>query len=270
MERSKYPLEKLVYSVASVIPGFTALLTFQVAAPGSFSWFFRLSFLGYGAKLAVIVLVAFVVGFSMTTFLRVVLNGLGGAIRSQRPRKSSYVRPIAPWRDPRWRMALKGHLGSKAPEDTVLMTEELFDLKRKALELQPEPARSLALKNLNIEKSKTELDDFYWAQWYDHFHRIVLEPSDRDFAHMWSAIDANFGTAGLFVLLSSILIPSLRHWWSLVPAVGWTIVLIGQEYTNQDKYKNQWSTLSTQIKYLFETHPIPKATRVSAATSAFP
>lgn len=270
MERSRYPWQNLAYSVASIIPGFTALLIFQVAVPGSFTWFFRLSFLGYGAKLAVIVLVAFVVGVSMTTFLQVALNGLGGAIWSQRPPKSSYVRPLAPWRDPRWRMALKGHLGSQAPGDTVLMTEELFDLRRKTLELQPEPARSLALKNLNMEKSKTELDDFYWAQWYDHFHRIVLEPSDRDFVHLWTAIDVNFGTAGLFVLLSSILVPSLRHWWSLVPAVGWTIVLIGREFTNQDKCKNQWSTLSRQIKYLYEAHPIPRATRGSAATTAFP
>jgi hypothetical protein len=270
MERSNYPLEKMVSFVASVVPGFTALLTFQMAAPGSFSWFFHLGFLGYRAKLAVIVLMACVIGFSMTTFVRIVLSALGGAIESKRTPKPSYVYPIAPWRDPRWRMALKGYLGPQAPEDTLLVTQELFDQKRTALDLQAEPARSLALKNLTIQKSKTELDDFYWAQWYDHFHRVVLEPSDRDFANVRSVLNINLGTAGLCVLIGSIPVPSLRQWWSLVLAVGWTIVLIGQEFKDQDKYRSQWSTLSTQIKYLFEVQPIPKATRVSAATSTFP
>jgi hypothetical protein len=61
MDLSKYPLEKLLYFVAGVIPGFVALLMFQVAHPGSFNWFFSLGFLGYRTKVVLAVLAMFVV-----------------------------------------------------------------------------------------------------------------------------------------------------------------------------------------------------------------
>ncbi len=80
MDLSKYPLEKLLYFVAGVIPGFVALLIFHVAAPGSFGWFFSLGFLGYRTKVALVVLTAFVVGNSMTRFLSGFLGAIGGAI----------------------------------------------------------------------------------------------------------------------------------------------------------------------------------------------
>src|ERR1700722_18902833 len=41
---TKYPIEKLLFFVAGIIPGMAALLIFDSAAPGSFAWFFALSF----------------------------------------------------------------------------------------------------------------------------------------------------------------------------------------------------------------------------------
>jgi hypothetical protein len=54
MDPFKYPIEHLFDFVAGVIPGFTALI----------------SFLGYKTKLFLILVVAFVIGNNMTTFLR--------------------------------------------------------------------------------------------------------------------------------------------------------------------------------------------------------
>lgn len=80
MDLSKYPLEKVFYFVAGVIPGFTALLIFQLAVPGAFTWFFTLGFIGYKTKLSLILLVAFVIGNSMTTFLRAIVGMVGGVV----------------------------------------------------------------------------------------------------------------------------------------------------------------------------------------------
>src|ERR1019366_7110704 len=111
MDFSKYPLEKLFYFLAGVIPGFVALFIFQLAVPGSFGWFFNLGFLGYRTKLSLILLAAFVVGNTLTTFLSGFLRFIGGAyfggivaLRPYRPPRS-YV--VAPWRDPKWRTVLK-------------------------------------------------------------------------------------------------------------------------------------------------------------------
>jgi hypothetical protein len=76
MDWSKYPLEKLFSFVAAVIPGFVALLVF----PGSLQWLFALGFLGYRTRVTVVVLLAFVVGFTMTTILSAFLGAIGGLL----------------------------------------------------------------------------------------------------------------------------------------------------------------------------------------------
>jgi hypothetical protein len=77
-----------------------ALLIFEVAAPGSFKWFFTLGFPGYRAKLGVILVSAFVVGNSMTTFLYKLLRSIGGAIGGYVGYKPPHLYDAAPWRDP--------------------------------------------------------------------------------------------------------------------------------------------------------------------------
>ena len=266
MEWPKYPFEKLVYFVACVLPGFTALLTFHLAAPGSFGWFFHLGFLGYRTKLALIMCVAFAIGFTMNALLRGLLGGLGGVVGPKLfQRKAPHTYSIAPWRDALWRTLAKAYLGQHAPPDTVLMTKSLYDLRRKALDLQPEPARSFAISQLEMERLNSEINDGYWAQWYDQLREIVIQPGDRDFTHVWWGLTTNFGTAGLYVLVSSAYVSSLRHWWSLAMASTWVLMLVAQEYTGTKKYTDQWSTLSAQVKYLLQAQPISTTARATSA-----
>jgi hypothetical protein len=68
MNLSRYPLERVFHLAAGVIPGFVVLLVFEAAHPGSFVWFFGLGFVGYRTKLATILLVAFVLGNTLTAF----------------------------------------------------------------------------------------------------------------------------------------------------------------------------------------------------------
>jgi hypothetical protein len=172
MDFSKYPFEKLFYFVAGIIPGFVALLIFERAAPGSFGWFFSMGFLGYRTKLALVLLVAFLVGNSMTTFLSGLLGSVGGivgAITALRPYTPPHSYEVAPWRDPKWRTALKHYLGPEAPKDTRPFFQELLTLMQKEVDYLPEQERPGALAKLRNDKLNAEIDDGRWEQWYDHY-----------------------------------------------------------------------------------------------------
>jgi hypothetical protein len=257
MDLSKYPLDKLVYFIAGIIPGFVALLIYRVAVPGSFGWFFVLNFLGYKTKLSIVLLTAFIVGNSMTQFLSSILGAAGGvigAVRYQPPH--SYA--VAPWRDPRWRIALKNHLQTQAPKDTQLMSQDLFIMMRAAVNNLPEAQRPGALVKLEGDKLDTEINDHSWADWYDHFHKIVLlDQEKRDFQwHVYQGLGFNLEAAALYVLISALFVPSVRHWWCILPACMWVLVLFAREYTGVHKVLNKWLSLSDQIKYLIAQEPL--------------
>jgi hypothetical protein len=262
MDLSKYPFEKLFYVVAGIIPGFVALLIFQLASPGSFGWFFALGFLGYKTKLTLILLAAFIVGNSMTAFLRGLLGGIGGSIGTAAATKRPFTPPstyeIAPWRDPRWRTALTHHIGAGVPNDTSVMSSALLDLKRKQIDLLPEAQRPAALGKVNLEKISTDVVDGRWAQWYDHYHRIVLFDHDKrelDW-YVLNGLHSNLQTAAVYVLISALFVPSVRRWWCILPAFMWVLILVGQEYWNMNRLMDPWSTLSEQIKYLTALEPL--------------
>jgi hypothetical protein len=257
MDLSKYPLEKLVYFIAGIIPGSVALLIYRLAVPGSFEWFFALGFLGYKTKLTVVLLTAFIIGNSMTQFLSSILGATGGVIGSVRYQPPhSYA--IAPWRDPRWRTALKKQLGAQAPKDTQVMSRELLTMMRTAANNLPESQRPAALLKLEGDKLSTEMDDHSWADWYDHFHKIVLlDQEKRDFQwHVYHGLGFNLEAGAIYVLISALFVPSVRHWWCILPACMWVLVLFAREYAGVQKVMNKWLSLSEQIKYLIAQEPL--------------
>jgi hypothetical protein len=257
MDLSKYPLEKFFFFVAGIIPGFVALLIFQLAAPDSFGWFFTLGFLGYKTKLSIILLTAFIVGNSLTTFLNG-LFGVAGAIVGVRigkkPQPQAYTQQIAPWRDLRWRFALKTYLRGQTPNDTVLLAEQTLNLKRETINYLPEGERPQALATLSHERIQTQMDDLQWSQWYDHYHLVVLTDRNRwDFQrHVQHGLVFNLETAAVYVLLSAPFVPRVRHWWCIVPASMWVVILLAQQYSDVKRFLNPWATLSEQIEYLSE------------------
>jgi hypothetical protein len=264
MDLSKYPFEKLFGFIAGVIPGFIALLIFQLARPGSFGWFFNLCFLGYKTKLSLILVTAFVVGNTMTTFLDSFLGGLGGAfgglMTTLRPYQPAASYAIAPWRDPNWRMALQRYLGAKAPKDTRLMSAQLLALKRKQIESLPEETRPEEVVKLDMEKLDREMDDNSWEQWYAHYHSVVLFDYQKREADWWVRRGLNFNmeTAALYTLVSAFVVRGLRHWWIILPACMWLLLLIAEQYASVSEVYNRWSSLSRQIHYLIAQEPLEK------------
>jgi hypothetical protein len=151
---------------------------------------------------------------------------------------------------------MKPAVGTKAPPDTELITPQLYDLRKQGLNLLPESQRSLALYQLNNEQLKTQMNDGSWGAWYDHFHQLVLQPADRDwFFHLRWGLNINFETAGLIILVGSVFLPPLRHWWFMLPSAVWVLLLVAEEYNSVRLYRDRWSTLSKQVKFLLESQP---------------
>jgi len=253
MELFKYPLDKLLYFIAAILPGSVALLIFQMASPGSFAWFFRLGFLGYRTRFGLILLACFVVGYSATTILSRLLGAIGGAVggfvgsrRYNRPTPS-----IAPWRDPRWRLLVRKQLRENAPGDTQIMSDMVFDLRSRMADNLPENDRQMTILGLQQEKLAAEMDDSRWEQWYDHYHQIILQPADKDFVwHVENGLNFNLQSASVYVLFSAILVPGIRHWWCILPASIWALLLVVEVYVHAKQYLDPWSTLSAQLIYL--------------------
>src|SRR5258708_2421427 len=173
MDFSKYSFEKLSSAAFPVVPGFVALLIYQLAVPDSLTWFTNLGFFGYRTKIAILILVAFIVGYSMNTFLGSILGGIGGYIVGGRFNPAERYE-VAPWRDPRWRNLLKNQLGPAAPNDTVLIRQPIFEHRRSLIEHLPQHERMLANGALELEKINTVVDDGHWKELYDHYKHILL------------------------------------------------------------------------------------------------
>lgn len=109
----------------------------------------------------------------------------------------------------------------------------------------------MELHLLNQERLLTEIDDANWQQWYDHYHRIVLSVTKWDFeSYVRYGIIYNLQAAAVYVLISAIFVPNVRHWWTLVPGSIWAVIFVFQEYYRSKEYMDAWSTLSEQIRYL--------------------
>ncbi len=271
MEILKYPLEKLVYFIAGIIPGFVALLIYWLSVPGSFGWFFALGFLGYNSKIGIVLLTAFIIGNSMTQFLASILGATGGVIgaihgmrEAQKPYKPPHSYDVAPWRDLRWRTALKAHLGRQAPNDTHLISPQLLALMRASIDNLPSEQRPSAQAKLEHDKIQAEIDEGNWAQWYNQFHQIVLSGQVKQDVqwHVYQGLGFNLETTAIYVLISAFFVPSVRHWWCILPACMWTLVLFAKEYSGLRNVMNQWSSLSDQTKYLMAKKPLNESQKV--------
>jgi hypothetical protein len=246
MDWSKYPLEKLFSFVAAIIPGGIALLI----STGMVSWFLSLGLLGYRTKISALMVASFVIGFTMTTFLQALLGAVGGVIGAA-TYKPPHSYNIAPWRDPGWRALVKGKLGANCPNDTRPMSPVIFDLRTKIIGNLPNGQQPAETLKLHTQRLSAESDDLAWATWYDHYHKIIVQPDERDvFLQVHTGLRFSLQTAAVYVLLSAAVVPAVRHWWCIVPASLWALLLILESVESVRKALNKWSTLNEQVKYL--------------------
>jgi hypothetical protein len=276
MDISKYPIDKLFYFAAGIIPGVIVLTIFNTAHPNAFAWFFALGF-GYKTAAAIILLTSFIIGYTLTTFTNGILGVLGHyygtKLAQQQPFQAAHLFEAAPWRDRLWRTALKNALGKDTPDDTLLVSEKWYNERKDLLTQFSDPTGSpmflfqqQQLADLDREKLTSEINDGKWREWYDHYHRIVLEKYGRDFDfHIRSGLNFNLEVAGLYVLLSSFIVPGIRYWWSVIPACVWVFIGIAEIVHALRRYPDKWSTLFQQIDYLSKAGPEPAAVSTKAS-----
>jgi len=254
MDVSKFPLERLFYFVAGIIPGSAALVIFELSEPGRYDWFFDHRSLGYRTKFILILVVALIIGNSLTVFLSRTLGAVGGAIAGVKG--AGLLKPLrselsAPWRDAAWRELVKKELGDRAPTEVPFISEWLFEQRRKLIESFPQAQQIQALLDLNSEKLKSDTNDFEWEQWYDHYHQVVLWPPERPFEwHVQNGFNFNLQATSLYILTSALVVPRVRHWWCILPAGLWVVFLLAEMFFMWGRFTNRWSTLGEQIKLL--------------------
>jgi hypothetical protein len=253
MDWTKYPLEKLFSFAAGIIPCSVVLLIF-----GRLQWFFALGFLGYRTKVSLVVLVAFVIGFTATTFLNAILGAVGGAIGAVRY-KPPHSYDIAPWRDPRWRDLIKKRVGAGCPNDTRPLSPTIVDLRTKLAANLPQARQQDAITALHLERLAAESDDLNWAVWYDHYHKIILEPSRDVTWYVHTGLAFSLETAALIVLFSAAVVPNVRHWWCILPSCMWAFLFVLEQVFTAKKALDKWSTLNDQVKYLSANPQGPEA-----------
>jgi hypothetical protein len=251
---SKYPLEKLFYFVAGIIPGSAALVILGVSEPGRYNWFFDNWSLGYRTKFALILVLALIIGNSLTVFLTRILGAIAGAIGGSKGDK--LLQPLrselsTPWRSAKWRELVKKELGDRAPTEVPFVSEWLFEQRRKLIESLPPAQQTQPALDLGAEKLKSDINDSEWEQWYDHYHQVVIWPPERPFEwHVQNGFNFNLQAASLYILISALVVPSVRHWWCILPASVWVLFLLAEMLFMWNRYTNRWSTFTEQIKLL--------------------
>lgn len=272
MDFTKYPLEKLSHYAASIVPGFAALAVYELTHRGAYAAFMNSDYLGYRTKLGCLLTAAFLVGITLSSFLRSLLGGIGGVYGAWRsthlPDQAPHSHRVAPWRDLRWRLVLKRHLGSEAPADLKLLNDEVYAVRKDFIMRQQSPTKEAMLSQLEDERLRWEINERHWANWYDHFHTIVLSTKESDFH--WNirvGLLWNLATASLFIAVSAPFLSVLRNPWVLVPSLMWIAMFAAFEYAEARNLFELWSTLQTQTQYIAELKPLGAVETAKSASA---
>lgn len=106
------------------------------------------------------------------------------------------------------------------------------------------------------QRMDSVLNDMEWSNLYSHYHRQIVQLHEQSrydevTAFIRDGLTYNFVTAALYVLASALVVPGVRHWWCIVPAIAWIFSLIVLFAAGVRRaFANKWFTLNEQISYL--------------------
>jgi hypothetical protein len=261
MDFGKIPVDKVAYFVAGVVPGATAVYIYYLANPAAFQAFLAPSFFGYRTKLCIAGAFCFIVGITITMFVRALggalWGGLWGGIGSYIQSKPQQSPSSAPWRDPTWRRLAKKHLEDNAPDDTIPMTPEDMERRKAALELLPAEEQRAQAEKLNQLQVKLVYDDGMWSSWYAQFNQQMQMQQQmqqqKDFARNFGqGINANVIATAVYLGGSMIFVPVLRNWMCITFVAGSLALVLAQAYASFAGNRNPWIALQSEVEFLVE------------------
>lgn len=209
MNFGNVPLEK-VWSFLAVIPGAAVMLIFRFSHPEAFSWFYSsAATLGYRTRITLLLMVALIIGHTLTSAINFCAGAIGGVIGSLTPYKPSDFYDIAPWRDPTWRALVSRRLGPEVvPGNIPWVSNTVLEQQKSALAFSPEADRTAALSQLMVDRMAAITNDTRWREWYSHYHaKMTLTPGiENGFAwHLYTGLSANLEATALYILIAHCL-----------------------------------------------------------------
>jgi hypothetical protein len=247
LEILKTALERLFLFIASLIPGAAGLFLFTLGYPDLAASFWHAGYLEYKTKVAIVIVSAFVLGWTIAITLGTVGLIVGSIIGSfsNTPEPS-----LKPWRNPNWRGLLTSYLGKAAPENIPLVPEELTEARLKIAQTLTEPERTQQIIEAYSEKARAEFSDLQWAGWWHELHPRTLFGQLDPLAVMSNQLSASFHSASIVILCGTFFFPTLRHWWVFVLCLSWLVHLLLQAVGLILRIRDPWSSFSPQMKYL--------------------
>jgi hypothetical protein len=251
MNFDKYPLDKAFQFIAGIVPGSAVIWMVYLRYPTWIVYIIYSPFLGYKTKLSIMLVLAFLIGNSITKLLARLAGAFGGAIGAisiGQSTQSTY--DTAPWRDLRWRAAAKTYLGNIAPKDTFPMSESSFNLRLQLVQ-QTQGDQTDRTDQLIRERLEYSFDDSEWASWYRQFHFELLQTSQDDFVRYISGgLSTNMSATAISLLFGTIFVPCIR---TAPLYLICSIFIVASTFTGIIELFqaiDYWSSLSKQIRFL--------------------
>jgi hypothetical protein len=230
MNWEKISFSKRFGLICCIVPGLTVCFVIGAASPRLLHSFENAGFFGYNSKLALLVVVAFSVGFPIQAFLqslqrRLILfpmvSASGKRRRELREREAlqepdPLQKELLPWESPLWQSLVKQLIpielpGDGSSEDSKKICKELWEA----------------------------LDQFRYSEWE------ILESSPL------RTIALSISSAATILLLGSLFVPALRwSWWSIPLQVSWVILLWQPPYIALRNRESMYIRQQEQLRYL--------------------
>lgn len=260
----KFPFEKAVHLLAKVLPGFALLFAYNAKNPGAVTSILSLPYLGYATRVWLLIVVCFMLGYTLSSVLSTVVSGVAGATgalwASFARTKHPYNYQIAPWRDPNWREAYISRFGADAPKDlTLILPGNAAELLRPTQPLpsdlgeQQKLAEQLTLQiNTGLKAAIDAIqNDTEWRMRYESIKfKVLFQQPLEPIEEVIGRLDSDFSVASAVLVVGAALSPSLRVWWLMLPAMGWLIVGMLRFCAKAYQIVAPWSTLTAQIELL--------------------
>jgi len=228
---SKVSFKKAFPFLASVLPGAALFYLFEIEHPGTLQWLLSISFLGYGSRLSLLLLLFFLIGYSFNRFLAAFLLPVGWVFgrvtRLPVWDRHPYGLANAPWRDQKWRAAYVRRFALDAPQDLALTPDGLDEEMILAISKlqpgeQPTPEQAAYPMKILLEAVNRIGNDQEWKSRYLRLHVAEITKRERGFVEeIGAGLDSNLTIASLIIVVASWFVPELRFWWLLLPAYLW-------------------------------------------------
>jgi hypothetical protein len=155
-----------------------------------------------------------------------------------------------PWQSSNWRALMSATYDKAVPENIPFIYDETVAIQIEAANLSPEPERSRRLAEVRSNKSRADLNDLEWKEWWRHLHGVTVHRLDDPVTILADSLAYNLNSASFVILFTVPFTPLLRHWWLIAMCSFWAFQFIAKSYSDFARYLNPWASYTKQMEHL--------------------